>query len=159
MTDILLGAWFMANMLLSLGERTYSFSFVVSIISTVIALALSTAGVDPSVYNIPIIMGMKPFYQTVYSIYQSLPHGTSVTGLQLLEIIALTLSGAFVQFIFTLLASFFLLVNSLAMVVPPQLGFLIPPLYFVSALLQASAWIYIGYCIKNNISGLWIFSK
>lgn len=149
----------MPNILLSLGEKTYGFSFIVSLVSTIIALALSTAGVDPSVFNVPIIIGMKPFYTTIYSIYQSLPHGTSITAMQLVEIIALTLSGAFMQFLLVLVASFFLLVNSLAMVVPPQLGFLIPPLYFVSALLQASVWIYIGYCIKNNLSGLWIFSK
>ena len=139
--------------LTDIGRYAFSFSLITAVISTVIALALVSAGVPPSTFNVPIFIGMRGFYNMTYNMYQSMPtNSTDVSTFMWSS--ATILAGSLVQFILTMLGATFLLINSIAVVLPPEVSFLITPLYFVGGFIQVTAWIYLVSTIRDIFSGL-----
>ena len=127
--------------LAEIGERAFSFALVFSVVSTIIVIALLAAGLPPEVLNVPLYIPVSAFYQNVQNLVSKLPQNATITELFYASTSALL--GGFVQFVFTLLFGVLALVHTLAMIVPPQVRFLVAPLYFVGAFLQLMIWYYI----------------
>ena len=84
--------------LTDIGKHVFSFSIITAVISTVIALALVSAGVPPSTFNVPIFIGIRGFYNMTYNMYKSMPtNSTNVSSF--IWVSATILAGSLVQFL------------------------------------------------------------
>lgn len=137
-----------------IGEKAFGFAFITAVISTVIGLAMIGAGVPPESFDVPIFMGIKPFYEMTYKIVNQLPQGTPMDVFTFLKISALILSGTFVQFLTTIMGCVLLIVQTIAEIVPAPVSYLVVPLYFVGAIIQVSIWVYLLRSLIDLLSSL-----
>lgn len=130
-----------------LGERIFSFGLLFALIATVFVLALAGAGVDPGELS-RFFMPMSWFYSTLEDIRSSLPKEQIDIGTASLIAGAAVVAGA-LQFVVNIVLGFLALVEVIASIIPSQLSFLIPPLYFIGGFLQFVLWVYAINLIFN----------
>ena len=131
----------------SIGERVYGFALWYSIIITIIAITLASAGYT---LDSPLFVPSSTFYNAVNNIANNLPRNATLS--QLLLKGGSLLAGAVLQFSFTLLFGLIALIQTITYIVPTQLAFLIPSLYFIGGFFQFVVWYYIISKIISTLS-------
>lgn len=127
--------------LAEIGEKAFGFALIFSLISTIIVIALLSAGLPPDTVNVPLYAPVSLFYRNVQAIVEKIPTNATVTDLVTATAVAF-ISG-FTQFLFTLVFGLLAAVQTIATLIPAEVRFLVFPLYFIGAFLQLSIWYYI----------------
>jgi len=130
------------------GERVFSFALYYSIIITVITLALISAGIPPESFSLPLFTPATRFYQMTMAIASKLPQG-EVSMFELLVGISFGIVGAVTQLLTSLTTGVLALVQTIALLVPPDVRFLVVPLFFVGSFIQIMIWYYLAIKLYN----------
>ncbi len=133
----------------SIGERVYGFALWYSIIITVIAISFASAGYT---LDSPLFVPSSTFYKSVNNIANNLPRNATLS--QLLLKGGSLLAGSVLQFTFTLLFGLIALIQTITYIIPPQLSFLVPSLYFLGGFFQFVVWYYIISKIISTLSNI-----
>jgi len=133
-----------------IGETAFRFAFVYSVVVTVLVMGLVSGGFPVDAFSgTPLFLPSTKLYSYTRQIVETLP--TEATATDLMLAIATIFVTGFLQFMFTLLAGVIALVHTIAGLIPPQLGFLILPLYFVGSLVQLMVWYYITIRVLSTV--------
>lgn len=124
-----------------IGERAFGFALVFSIVSTVIVISMLSAGLPPDMINVPLFAPATMFYRNVKAVVETIP--SNATPTELVSATAAAFIGGFLQFMLTMLTGLLLAVYTIAAVIPPEVRFLVFPLYFIAGFLQMTIWYYI----------------
>jgi len=136
-----------------IGQAAFNFDLIFSIIITVIGISLLANGINPGAEVTGLFLPFKWIYGETYRISSTLPSqptSTSITA----TIGSLGLLAIFLEFLFMLITGFLNIVYVIGTIVPAQLKFLVPALYFIGAFLQLMTWIYIVNQIVNRLASL-----
>lgn len=136
-----------------IGRKIYSFALYYSIVMTVITLALIGAGLPAEAFNLPLFTPATRLYEVTMSVVSRLPQNATIADL--LMGLSFGIVGGVLQFTISLLFGVLALVQTLAMIVPPDVRFLVVPLFFVGAFIQLMVWYYIAVKLYNLLRS-WI---
>jgi len=132
----------------TIAQGAFYFSLIFSIVITVIGLAFLSAGIEVPPQITSLMLPTSYFVNATRNIvanYPSEPTSSSVAWVKAF-VAALT---AILQFLYTLLTGFLTMVVTLAQLIPPQLSFFVPPLFFIGAFLQLAEWYYVTQKVLN----------
>jgi len=132
-----------------IGERAFGFALVFSLVSTVIVISMLSAGLPPDMINVPLFAPATMFYSNVKAVVETIP--SNATPTELVSATAAAFIGGFLQFMLTMLTGLLLAVYTIASVIPPEVRFLVFPLYFVAGFLQMAIWYYIVTKVFNVV--------
>ncbi len=124
-----------------IGEKAFAFGFIFSLVSTFFTVALVSAGVDPGEIS-RFFLPMSWFYDTIQRMQSQLPQD-QVTSTVAVTMVTAAVATMTAQFVVSLVTSFLALVEIIASIIPQQLSFLVPPLYFFGGVLQFILWVYV----------------
>jgi len=127
--------------LAEIGERAFAFALVFSLVATIIVISMLSAGLPPDMIDVPLFAPATMFYSNVQSVVEKIPQNATPTDL--VGATAAAFIGGFLQFILTMLTGLLLAVYTIASVIPPEVRFLVFPLYFVAGFLQMAVWHYV----------------
>jgi len=123
-----------------IGEKAFTFALIFSLVSTIIVLTLLAGGYPPEQLRAPLFLAATTLYKNVKSLAGELPKNAT------LEEVKWTMAASFVsgfgQFIMSFLFGFLGLVQTIASIIPSEVGFLTIPLYFIGSFLQVMVWYY-----------------
>jgi len=136
-----------------IGERIFGFMLYYSVIITVITLTLISAGIPVDAFDLPLFTPANRFYEMTMAIAAKLPTNATITSF--LFGLSFGIVGAAVQLLTTLVTGVLALIQTIAMLIPPDVRFLVVPLYFVGSFVQVVVWYYLAVKIYNLLKS-WI---
>jgi len=139
-----------------IGQKVFTFALYYSIIMTVITLALISAGLPAEAFNLPLFAPATRLYEVTMSIASRLPQNATI--MDLLTGLSFGIVGGVLQFTMALLFGVLALVQTLATLVPPDVRFLVVPLFFVGAFIQTMVWYYLAIKLYNTLKSWLPFS-
>ena len=123
-----------------IGEKAFSFALLFSVLNTIIVLTLLASGYPPEQLQTPLFMAATYLYSNVNQMAQNLP--TNATISDITAAAGTLLISGIGQFLTSLLFGFLTLIQTFALIIPPEVSFLVIPLYFIGAFLQVMVWYY-----------------
>lgn len=141
--------------LFEIGKRSMILSTYVAIFTSIIALAIFMGGADRDLINIPLLVGVKPFYERSREIANSMPKDTSDPW-KVIFVISLNLGAFLINFITLTLGLFIVLIYSILSTIPRELMYLASPLIFLFSFLQMTVYAYVGKQIIDLLRGFFV---